>query len=137
MAHSGIYSYNKNRINIKTLNTTLNKALALDPDNEAARIILREVGLDLELIKLHQAIDKLKMNKACRIVLDSEYEEPYNAFFDFIKHNIKALSNSGMEKSETIHILNDMYDWCLTVDSYHPVLDDLSEELDLLGTERK
>ena len=137
MTGRGIYLHNKNSINIKALNATLKKALILDPENEMARIALRDVDRDLELIKLNQAISRRKMNKACRIVLDSEYEEPYNEFFDFIKYNIEALNNSGMEREEKISILNEMYDWCFTVDSGHAILDDLSEELDRLGTERK
>ncbi|MEA2083771.1 MAG: hypothetical protein U9O82_05915 [Thermodesulfobacteriota bacterium] len=133
MTGRAIDLHNNNSINIKALSVSLRKALTLYPENEMARIAMRDVDCDLEIIKLRQAISRRKMNKACRIVLDSEYEEPYNEFFNFMKYNIEALSDdSGMEKLEKISILNDMYNWCFTVDSDHVILDDLSEELDRL-----
>ncbi len=132
MSRWAIEAYNDEQINAKTLATTLRKALSLDPENEHARGNLNDTKVDLEKIGLIKALDRHKMNKACKIAAESEYQEVRDDFFSFIKLNLDSLDQMGFEDKEKTFLLRDFYGWCSRVDESHPILYEIDDILDQL-----
>ena len=132
MSRWAIEAYNEEQINDKTLATTLRKALALDPENEHARGNLNDTKVDLERISLIKALDRHKMNKACKIAAESEYQEVQDDFFSFFKLNLDSLDQMGLGDKEKVFLLRDFYGWCSRVDESHPILYDIDDMLDQL-----
>jgi len=114
------------------LATTLRKALALDPENEHARGNLNDTKVDLERISLIKALDRHKMNKACKIAAESEYQEVRDDFFAFFKLNLDSLDQMGLGSEEKTFLLRDFYGWCARVDDSHSILYDIDDMLEQL-----
>ena len=112
--------------------TALRKALALDPENEHARGNLNDTKVDLERISLIKALDRHKMNKACKIAAESEYQEVRDDFFSFFKLNLDSLDQMGLGDKEKTFLLRDFYGWCSRVDESHSILYDIDVMLDQL-----
>ncbi len=129
MSIRAIGMYNKKLINDKTLNIILKKALALNPKNEHARVSIEDNKVGLEIIELQKAIGKNKMNRACKIAVESEYEEVRSCFFEFIEYSVNALNEMDKEDEEKIFFLNEIYEWCARVDESHPILYDINNML--------
>ncbi|MBW2738051.1 MAG: hypothetical protein JRE64_04205, partial [Deltaproteobacteria bacterium] len=129
MSIRAIGMYNKKLINDKTLNIILKKALALNPKNEHARVSIEDNKVGLEIIELQKAIGKNKMNKACKIAVESKYENVRSCFFGFIEYSVKTLHEMDKEDEEKIFFLNEIYEWCARVDESHPILYDINKIL--------
>jgi len=127
MSRRAIQMYNKNQVNDKTLNMILQKALALNPKNEHARVSLDDSKIELKIIALDKAISKYKMNKACKIAVESKSEKVRSCFFEFMDYNIKALYEMDAEHEKKLFFLKDSYKWCAIVDKSHPMLYELNE----------
>ncbi len=74
MVRRVIGMYNKRQMNTKGTEVTILKALKLDPENELARVTLKNMQIDIEMEEFAQAISRHKMNKACRIAAKSEHQ---------------------------------------------------------------
>jgi len=129
MSRRAIEMYNQRLINPKTLETISRKALILDPENELARGNLNDVQLDLQIQALGKALDKHKMNKACKIAAESEYQEVPDAFFEFMGRNVETLEEMDMEDEEKILLLKELFGWCARVDESHSILYDIDRML--------
>jgi tetratricopeptide (TPR) repeat protein len=125
MVRRGIAMYNKHQLNSKNMEAILKKALKLNPENELARVTLRSMQVDIEMEALGKAINKHKMNKACKIAADSENHEVRSEFFEFMKRNLNHLEEMEMEKEEKTFLLNDFFKWCSRVDKSHAILNDI------------
>ena len=136
MSRRAIARYNEKLINNKTLNIILQKALALNSKNEHARVSLDDTKVDLELIALERALGKHKINKACKIVVESKSEKVRSCFFEFMEDTVKAMYEMDMENEEKIFFLQDIYKWCARVDKLHPILHDINGMLRSLEVKR-
>jgi len=125
MVRRGIGMYNKHQINSKNMEAVLKKALKLNPENELARVTLRSMQVDIEMEALGKAINKHKMNKACRIAANSKNQEVKSEFFEFMKRNLDHLEEMEMENEEKKFLLNDFFKWCSLVDESHAILNDV------------
>ncbi|MBC2695517.1 MAG: hypothetical protein HF982_09645 [Desulfobacteraceae bacterium] len=126
ISRRAIAMYNKNLVNEKTLNIILQKALALNPKNEHARVSLDDTKVDLEIIALERAIGKHKMNKACKIVVESKSEKVRSCFFEFMEYSVKNLYKMDLEDEKKIFFLQDTYKWCAIVNKSHSILHDIN-----------
>lgn len=126
MSRRAIARYNVRLINNKTLNIILQKALALNPKNEHARVSLDDTKVDLELIALERALGKHKMNKACKIAVESKSGKVRSCFFEFMDDTVNALDEMDMEDEKKIFFLQDTYKWCVRVDKSHSILHDIN-----------
>jgi len=126
MSRRAIEMYNKNLVNDKTLNIILQKALALNPKNEHARVSLDDTIVDLEIIALERAIGKNKMNKACNIAVESKSEKVRSCFFEFMEDIVKAMYEMDIEDEKKIFFLQDTYKWCARVNESHSILHDIN-----------
>ena len=132
MSKRAIARYNVRLINNKTLNIILQKAMALNPKNEHARFSLDDTKIDLEFITLERALAKHKMNKACKIAVESKSDKVRVGFFEFMARTVKALYEMDMEDEKKIFFLQDAYKWCVRVDKSHPILHDINDMLRVL-----
>ena len=126
MSKRAIAGYNVRLINNKTLNIILQKALALNPKNEHARVSLDDSKIELKIIALDKAISKYKMNKACKIVVESKSEKVRSCFFEFMEDTVNTLYEMDMEDERKIFFLQDTYKWCAMVDKSHSILHDIN-----------
>ncbi len=129
MSKRAIDRYNLRLINNKTLNIILQKALALNPKNEHARVSLYDTKVDCELIALERALGKHKMNKACNIVVESKSAKVRSCFFEFMEDTVNTLYEMDMEDERKIFFLQDTYKWCAMVDKSHSILHDINDML--------
>ncbi len=126
MSRRAIEMYNAKMFNDKTLSIILKKALELNPENEFALAGMYETNVDLEVIKLEKALSRHKMNKACKIAIESEHERVRTCFFEFMEHAVETMFDMDSEDNEKIFLLKDSYEWCARVDDSHPILYDIS-----------
>lgn len=118
-------------INNKVLTMTLNKALAINPENEHARGLLEDAGTNQEIIELERALDRFKMNRACKIARETENDEVRKAFFLFFGNTLEELKKE-MAFSDSKRILKDIHKWCASVDNDHDILYDIQDMLEQL-----
>jgi len=116
-------------INNKVLTITLKKALAINPENEHARGLLDDAGTNQEIIELEKALDRFKMNRACKIARETENDEVRKAFFLFFGNTLEELKKE-MAFSDSKRILKDIHKWCARVDGDHEILYDIEEMLE-------
>ncbi|MCJ7683077.1 MAG: hypothetical protein MUO68_02150 [Desulfobacteraceae bacterium] len=117
-------------INNKVLTITLKKALAINPENEHARGLLDDAGTNQELIELEKALDRFKMNRACKIARETGNDEVRKAFFQFFEHMLEELEETESSVSRRVLIFKDIYKWCARVDGDHDILYDIEEMLE-------
>jgi len=116
-------------INNKVLTITLKKALAINPENEHARGLLDDAGTNQELIELEKALDRFKMNRACKIARETENNEVRKAFFLFFENTLEELKEEATF-SDSKRILKDIHKWCASVDNDHDILYNIEEMLE-------
>ncbi|MBN1653770.1 MAG: hypothetical protein JXA30_08340 [Deltaproteobacteria bacterium] len=126
-----VMDFNRSRISVTPLSAAIERALELDPDNEAARIALSDAQYNRDFDELNEALEKHKMTRACQIVERSEHEGIYDAFFEFMEDAMNEVNERVTDKGERIFMLNDLYKWCQCVDCDHPLVDELGDLLDL------
>lgn len=128
MSKRAIMMYNLRQMNTKVLNTTIRKALKLNPENEFARGLLGHVKINVEIEELNHALNRHKMGKACRIAAMSENEEVRDLFFEFMERNLKELDGHDVDSTGKAFFLRELYKWCADVDESHPILDKINNE---------
>lgn len=133
MSRRAIMMYNMGQINPKVLNTTIRKALKLNPENEFARGLLGHVKINVEIEELNHALDRHKMGKACRIAATSKNEEVRDVFFEFMERGLKELNGYDMDSPEKAFFLRELYKWCSDVDESHPILDQIYNASQIAG----
>lgn len=119
-------------INEKVFSMRLKKALEINPGNEHARGLLKDSESNLEMMALEKALDRYKMNAACKIVVESKSDVVREAFFEFFGRIVEKIEEEMVSESEKILHLKDIYKWCARVDDDHDILYDIEELLDEL-----
>lgn len=135
MSRRAIMMYNMGQMNLKGTNTTIKKALKLNPENEFARGLLGRVKINVEIEKLDQALTRHKMGKACRIAAASENQEVRDVFFEFMEGSLKELEGQDVDNTEKAFFLRELYRWCADVDESHPILDKIYNISQIAGLE--
>ncbi len=135
MSRRAVEMASQNLINDKVLSMQLKNALAINPENEHARGLLRDAESNLEMMALGKALSRHKMNMACKIVNESDSDVVREAFFEFFKRNIEDMDEELSSKSEKIYFLEDIYKWILKVDDDHDLLYDIEKKIDELEGE--
>lgn len=125
MSHAGL-------INNKVLTMALNKALEINPENEHARGLLEDADTNQELMELEKALDRFKMNRACRIARETKNDEVRKLFFQFLEDILEELEETASSDSRRIFILRDIYKWCASVDGNHDIMYDIEKMLEQL-----
>ncbi|PXF58287.1 MAG: hypothetical protein C4B58_06955 [Deltaproteobacteria bacterium] len=128
MSRRAIMMFNMRQMNSKVLNTTIRKALKLNPENEFASGLLGHVKVNVEIEKLNHALNRYKMGKACRIAAMSENEEVRDLFFEFMERNLEELDGHDMDSTGKAFFLRELYKWCADVDESHPILDKINNK---------
>ena len=133
MSNRALLIYNRGAAGRKILDAAAKKALVLDPGNELARGILEDMRVDIEIRELKKALQRQKMNRACRIAAETGHPRVKKLFFDFFERSLDSLDgpkNADLGRREKLRLLKDFHDWCSRVDEDHPLLEDIQLELD-------
>ena len=128
-----ILSKNK-KANIRITVKSLEKAAALNPGNEHTRVALREVRIAHDASEIDTAIGQMKIAKAARIAIASDYPEVRDIFFSFCKEcyeGFDKMANLENQKYKRL-FLQDFLTSCRNVDPLHPVTMELEDALDEL-----
>jgi hypothetical protein len=120
---------NRGEMGLDAFTLVIEKALALDPANEEARIAKGDAQVDLEIKALNQALERHKMARACEIAERSQHPETRETFFTFMENIFDLFSRKGMTRAESVFMVNNLYKWCERVDPEHPFLDEIGKEL--------
>ncbi len=132
MTDRAVEAFNRDRMGSKPLMVTLERALELDPANEAARIALGDARYNRDFEELTEALEKHRMTRACQIVERSGHQGIYDAFFEFMEEAAEELAGRFAERQQKWLILNDLCKWCAMVDHDHPVAEQIRGRLALL-----
>ena len=132
MSRRAVKMISQKLINEKVFSMRLNKALEINPGNEHARGLLRDAESNLEMMAVEKALDRHKMNAACKIVIESRSDVVREAFFDYFERSIENIEEEVSSESEKIFYLKDIYKWCVRVDDDHDILYDIEEILEEL-----
>jgi tetratricopeptide (TPR) repeat protein len=111
------------------------KALELYPGNEFASNSLQEIQSRYVMEELQGALNKGNMKKAASITINAGNDEIEEAFFEFIDFALEELDNAPLDRDRKILFLRDLYHNCERVDSSHPILDDITDEIEILEGE--
>ena len=122
-------------INEKVFSMRLKKALEINPGNEHARGLLKDSESNLEMMALEKALDRYKMNAACKIVVESKSDVVREAFFEFFGRIVEKIEEEMVSESEKILHLKDIYKWIVKVDDDHDLLYDIEEIIEELEGE--
>ncbi|HIJ36810.1 MAG TPA: hypothetical protein HPP59_05995, partial [Deltaproteobacteria bacterium] len=132
MSRRALKMYNKDLMIDKVMENILRKALVLDPENEHARGLLDDTRVDLERMELQKALNGHKMNRACKIAMETKHAKVRDDFFDFFETMVDGLDEVDLERAEKIITLNRIYSWCARVDDDHDILYDIEEIIEEL-----
>lgn len=129
MSMRAILWYKRNRMNSKTLETILEKALKLYPQNEQARIGLDDARTELEIMEIEKALARHKMSKAFRLAEASEYEAVREQYLSFLEELAEGLKETDYTREEKLFFFEELREWCAKMDPSHPLLDRIDRSL--------
>jgi hypothetical protein len=129
MSSCAVELYNQERIIPRSLEIALTEALGLNPENELARGSLNDLRVLFKVQELEQAISKNKMNKACKMAVETEYQEVRDHFFEFLEDAIESMDEMQLGYEDKIALLRNIQKWCIRVDDAHPILYDIKDML--------
>ena len=116
-------------MNSKTLETILQKALKLYPENEHARIALGDARAGLEIMELEKAMTRHKMGKALKIAEESQYDSVREQYFSFLEDLVEDLEVVDLTREEKLFFYEDLRGWCARLDPSHPLLGRIDDSL--------
>jgi hypothetical protein len=113
------------------LAAAMQQAVALNPEDEFARMMLDEVSIALELAELHEAVDQGWLSKAARLAAASRYQEVAGHFFTAAQQVAAQLEQGDYPDDEAaILILEDLLRSVSRVDPHHEMISSLRRALD-------
>jgi hypothetical protein len=122
--------HNGKKARPQLLAAAMQKAVALHPEDEFARMMLEEVSIALELAELHEAIDQGWLSKAARIAAASRYEQVVTAFFVAAEQVAVQLEQGEYPDTEAaILILEDLLRSVSRVDAKHKMIHEIERSL--------
>ncbi len=123
--------HNSKKARPQLLAAAMQKAVALNPDDEFARMMLEEVSIAFELAELHEAIDQGWLSKAARIAAASRYEQVVEQFFGAAQQVAVQLEQGDYPDTEAaILILEDLLRSVTRVDTSHQMIGEIQRSLD-------
>ncbi len=130
MSIRAIQSHNRGKLANPALASQLKQALRFDPENEHALGNLRSTMIEMDILKMIQAVDKGKLKKAGNIAAQSEYPEVRDHFFEKAEEMLDDINT--LQETETQWremLLNELQAGCSRVDPLHPLLGEIAESL--------
>ncbi len=125
-----------NQVSLRTAQNNVRRALALDPDNEEARLALDDITRDLELIELDHALNRHKMNRACALAAGSSFEEVREELFACLGSSVAAMHAEGLPPAEALAFLREVEQWCCMVDETHALRYEVASAIEGLTAQR-
>jgi len=114
-------TYNSN-LPYKGMKGVLVKALQIDPHNELVHTFMKKLSMMQEHEAIDLAISKNKLAKAVKIVLNSEYSEAEDWYFECINSILDQYDELDLENNYDQIILQEIYDWSTHISTDHDVI---------------
>ncbi len=108
--------------NQKAFENIMHKALAINPDNELARLTLGDVRAGIEIMEMSKAMGRNKMAKAMRIAQDSASDEVREKYFEFLGDLADELEKAAISRKQKVFYMKELRDWCAKMAPTHPFI---------------
>ena len=131
MIRSAIAMSNSGKLSEKALRMKASRSVTLYSENEMARRVLNDTTLSQEIDMVFDAIDRFKLGKATRLARQSQYPEVRESYFEFVDTIYTDIMESDLTKDEKHVVLNEVYEWAITVDKGRPIIAKMQMHLDL------
>ncbi|MCP4627825.1 MAG: hypothetical protein GY850_30545 [bacterium] len=131
MSRRAIAMGNQGKLSMKAVNIISGKALRLYPENEMARLTLRDTAITFEVNEICDAFNRHKLGKASRLARESEYQQVRDQYFEFVADIFEEIMESELDHNKKLITLNDVYEWATTVDAGQPVLGEIYSHLNM------
>jgi hypothetical protein len=126
LTRQAVSLHNEEKIHSKVLLKSMKKAVALNPDDEFARMTLDDASVELEIIEMRQAVNFGKLAKAARIAKNSQYQRVVDQFFEFSAQVIDQVEAEDCPDKETgVFMLRQLLHNVLLVDPDHEIIQDI------------
>jgi len=129
ICHKALFLYNHNKMNAKGFRAAIQKALSIDPENELAVGFAKDIRVEQDISELHQAFERMKLNKAARIAAESQYPEVQKEFFEVIDMQMREVDIRAEDDNQRYVLFNEMLRLTLSVNPSHPINIDLKNAL--------
>jgi tetratricopeptide (TPR) repeat protein len=125
---------NQGKLSMKAMNMISKKALQLYPENEMARCTLRDITINFEVKEIYNAFNRHKLGRASQIALESEHPQVRDKYFEFVADIFEEIMKSELDHNDQLIMLNDLYEWAVSVDADQPVLGEIYSHLNMEET---
>lgn len=123
MSMRAMILYNRNKLSSRALEALMKEALKLYPENQQARIALKDAREGMELMELEKAMVRHKMSKAFRIAEQSQYASVRDHYFQLLEDLVESLAEADLTREEKLFFFEDLREWCARMDPSHPLLE--------------
>ncbi len=125
--------HNQGKTHSKILLKSIEKAVALNPDDALARLTLDDVKTELEIVTMQQAVNQGKLAKAAYIAKNSAYQQVVEQFFEFAAQVVEQIEVEEHPDEETGGcILQQLMRNVRRVNPDHTIIQDIEHVLDRL-----
>jgi len=130
MTRRAVELYNSNKMNVRVLVKSLEKAATFDPEDEFTGLQLNDARRNLEQSKLAGFIDRFKLSAATNLAAKSQYPAVREMFFAFLEQICKEARNQNEGQPDAKLILfRKFFKAAASVDPLHPVTAMLEHEI--------
>jgi hypothetical protein len=134
MCRRALTMCNQGKLSMKAMNMISKKALQLYPENEMARCTLRDITINFEVKEIYNAFNRHKLGRASQIALESEHPQVRDKYFEFVADIFEEIMKSELDHNDQLIMLNDLYEWAVSVDADQPVLGEIYSHLNMEET---
>lgn len=126
---------NNGGLSDKAVRITAGKAVKLYPENEMALRVLNDALIHQEIGIVCDAFYRHKPGKASRLAKQSRYPEVRERYFEYVESINGDIMESELEHDDKLVMLNEIYEWAITVDIKQPIIAKMQVQLNLQGAE--
>ena len=128
MTRRAVEMFNTKNMNVRVLVTSLEKAAALNPDDEFTEFQLGDARRNFEISALNGFLNRFKLSAAGNLAAKSEYPEVREEFFNFVEQ-ICEQARYEYQLDEYLLLLRKMIQHSIRVDSRHPIIVSMEDEI--------
>lgn len=122
--------FNNQKMNVRVLVKSLEKAAALNPEDEFTRFQLGDARCNLEMAELNKLFDRFKLSAASSLAAKSIFSDVRELFFEFIDQVCKEAQNQvGDQPDVDLVMFKKFLQYAVRVDPLHPVVAMLEHEI--------
>lgn len=130
MTRRAVEMFNKGKRNVRVLVTSLEKAAALNPDDEFTKFQLEDARRNLEVDELNRHISRFKLSAASSLAAKSSYSDVREMYFEFIGEVCEQAGNEyDAQPDANMFLFRKLLKHAVRVDPLHPVVSMLEAKI--------